>query len=250
MKQYRYYLIDIDRTLWDFDTNSERAISFLITTHPTLDNAIRQGEGDKSDYLHRFFEKYDVLNHQLWAKYEAGELEKDTLRWYRFYAAFELYGIKDEPLARQFGEEYLEQMIQEKELMPGAKEMLERIASHGGKMAVLSNGFREVQYHKLERSGIREFFSEVVISEETGFQKPDPNIFRIAIERLSGITQVEDSIKWEEVLSQTLMVGDDFTNDIEGALLFGIDQYYYNPKGKSHKNLPVTYEYSTLDEVC
>ncbi|MBO7764109.1 MAG: HAD hydrolase-like protein, partial [Bacteroidales bacterium] len=158
MKEYRYYLIDIDRTLWDFDTNSEHAIWHLIERHPHLDEAIRKVEGNGTGYKHTFFEKYDILNHQLWGQYESGELTKEKLRWYRFYTAFELYGLHDEEFAKQFGDEYLAQMICEKELIPGAREMLAHIESLGGKMAVLSNGFKEVQYHKLERSGIRQYF--------------------------------------------------------------------------------------------
>ena len=232
MKQYRYYLIDIDRTLWDFDLNSERAIWHLIERHPHLDAAIRQIEGEECDYKHIFFEKYDTLNHKLWAQYESGEITKETLRWLRFHVAFELYGLHDEAFAKQFGEEYLQQMICEKELIPGAEQMLRRIESLGGKMAVLSNGFKEVQYHKLERSGIRRYFSDVIISEEVGYQKPDPNIFRIALERLSGSTQEMDPQRWEEVKAATLMIGDDPANDIAGAKEFGIDQFFYNPKGK------------------
>lgn len=124
MKQYRYYLIDIDRTLWDFDANSESAIHTLIDRHPRLSSVIE----DK----HLFFEKYDILNHKLWAQYEKGEISKDTLRWLRFHVAFELYGICDEEFSKQFGEEYLQQMICEKKLIPGAKSMLERISSIGG----------------------------------------------------------------------------------------------------------------------
>lgn len=232
MKDYRYYLIDIDRTLWDFDTNSEHAIWHLIERHPHLDEAIRKVEGNVTGYKHTFFEKYDILNHKLWAQYESGELTKEKLRWYRFYTAFELYGLHDEEFAKQFGDEYLAQMICEKELIPGAREMLSRIESLGGKMAVLSNGFKEVQYHKLERSGIRQYFSDVVISEEVGHQKPDPNIFRIALERLCGFTEAENPSGWIEAKQATLMIGDDPTNDIIGAKEFGIDQFFYNPKGK------------------
>lgn len=232
MRQYRYFLIDIDRTLWDFDTNSEHAIWHLIDRHPHLDSAIRDIEGEESDYKHTFFEKYDILNHKLWAQYENGEITKDTLRWLRFHVAFKLYGIEDENFAKQFGEEYLQQMICEKELIPGAKEMLARIESLGGKMAVLSNGFKEVQYHKLERSGIRGYFSDIVISEEVGYQKPDPNIFRIALERLCGFTVDQNPQGWEEAKSLTLMIGDDPANDIEGAKSFGIDQFYFNPNNK------------------
>lgn len=232
MKKYRYYLIDIDRTLWDFDKNSERAICHLIEKYPHLDKAICNGEGGDAGYKHIFFEKYDILNHKLWGQYESGELTKDKLRWYRFYAAFELYGLHDEEFAKQFGDDYLAQMICEKELIPGAREMLAHIESLGGKMAVLSNGFKEVQYHKLERSGIRQYFSEVVISEEVGYQKPDPNIFRIALERLCGFTEAENPSGWIEAKEATLMIGDDPTNDIIGAKDFGIDQFFYNPKGK------------------
>lgn len=232
MKGYRYYLIDVDRTLWDFDKNSERAICHLIGKYPHLDKAISNGEGGDAGYKHIFFEKYDILNHKLWAQYESGELTKDKLRWYRFYAAFELYGLHDEEFARQFGDDYLAQMICEKELIPGAREMLAHIESLGGKMAVLSNGFKEVQYHKLERSGIRQYFSEVVISEEVGYQKPDPNIFRIALERLCGFTEAENPDGWQKVKDSAIMIGDDPANDIVGAMNYGIDQFFYNPKGK------------------
>lgn len=249
MKGYRYYLIDIDRTLWDFDKNSERAICHLIGKYPHLDKAICNGEGGDAGYKHIFFEKYDILNHKLWAQYESGELTKDKLRWYRFYAAFELYGLHDEEFAKQFGDDYLAQMICEKELIPGAQEMLAHIESLGGKMAVLSNGFKEVQYHKLERSGIRQYFSEVVISEEVGYQKPDPNIFRIALERLCGFTEAENPSGWIEAKEATLMIGDDPTNDIIGAKYFGIDQFFYNPKGKPSPGATFESEELTLFHI-
>jgi putative hydrolase of the HAD superfamily len=244
MKEYRYFLIDIDRTLWDFDTNSEHAIWHLIERHPHLDEAIRRVEGENTHYKHLFFERYDVLNHKLWAQYESGALTKEKLRWYRFYTAFELYGLHDEEFAKQFGDEYLAQMICEKELIPGAREMLAHIESLGGKMAVLSNGFKEVQYHKLERSGIRQYFSEVVISEEVGYQKPDPNIFRIALERLCGFTEAENPDGWQKVKDSAIMIGDDPANDIVGAMNYGIDQFFYNPKGKASPG--GTYESESL----
>lgn len=247
MKDYKYYLIDIDRTLWDFDKNSELAIHTLISRHSRLEKAIQEVENCE-DCKHRFFERYDIVNHKLWADYESGVIDKDTLRWLRFHEAFKLYGIDDEPFAREFGEEYLQQMICEKELMPGALDMLNRIRDTGASMAVLSNGFKEVQYHKLARSGISGFFSTVVISEEVGFHKPLPDIFRIALERLCGFTKDEDPEGWICAKAATLMVGDDFENDIEGAQIFGIDQYFYNHKGADCPG--ATYEGSTLDGVC
>ena len=110
VRPYRYYLIDLDRTLWDFDSNSEHAIGLLISRNPVLCRAIQEKEGCGEDSLHRFFMRYDKLNHQLWAMYERGDMPKEDLRWKRFYEAFRWYGVEDEALSRQFGEDYLEQM--------------------------------------------------------------------------------------------------------------------------------------------
>lgn len=225
IRPYRYYLIDLDRTLWDFDSNSEHAIGLLITRNPRLLQAVMAIED-----LHSFFLRYDKLNHRLWAMYEAGEMSKEDLRWKRFHEAFRWYGVDDEALARKFGEDYLEQMVLENRLMPGAVEMLESIRSSGGRMAILSNGFKEVQYRKLRGSGIDGFFDAVVVSEEAGCLKPRPGIFAYAVERLSGIRRQDNPEAWREAKRQTLMIGDDPVNDIEGAQIFGIDQFFYNHK--------------------
>ena len=244
VRPYRYYLIDLDRTLWDFDSNSEHAIGLLISRNPVLYRTIQEKEGCGEDSLHRFFMRYDVLNHRLWAMYERGEMSKEDLRWKRFYEAFRWYGVEDEALSRQFGEDYLEQMVCENRLMPGAREMLEAIRTAGGKMAILSNGFREVQYRKLRGAGISEYFSAVVVSEEAGCLKPRPGIFAYAVETLSGIKRTEGD-RWREAKRATLMIGDDPVNDIEGAQIFGIDQFYYNHKG--HKAIShATYESADL----
>ena len=78
IRPYRYYLIDLDRTLWDFDSNSEHAIGLLISRNPVLYRTIQEKEGCGEDSLHRFFMRYDVLNHRLWAMYERGEMSKHS----------------------------------------------------------------------------------------------------------------------------------------------------------------------------
>lgn len=245
IRPYRYYLIDLDRTLWDFDSNSEHAIGLLVSRNKVLSQAVQDKEGCGEDSLHRFFMRYDVLNHRLWAMYEKGEMSKEDLRWKRFHEAFRWYGVDDEALARKFGEDYLEQMVLENRLMPGAVEMLESIRSSGGRMAILSNGFKEVQYRKLRGSGIDGFFDAVVVSEEAGCLKPRPGIFAYAVERLSGIRRQDNPEAWREAKRQTLMIGDDPVNDILGAQIFGIDQFYFNHKKIKSLSHP-TYESDSL----
>ncbi len=245
---YKYYLIDLDRTLWNFDLNSENAITMLVRQRADLlahilqqENAVEIGE---EEALHRFFKHYDVNNHLLWAAYERGDLSKDDLRWRRFHDTFLDYGVDDLDFAKEFGEKYLVQMTYERELMPGALQMLRNIQAAGGRMVIISNGFKEVQYLKLERSGISEFFSGVIVSEEVGVHKPSPDIFAVALERVSGIER--NSPEWKEAKRQTLMIGDDLANDIEGAQIFGIDQYFYNHKGVEGPS-GATYEHPNLE---
>lgn len=204
-KNYRYILFDLDRTLWDFDANAENNINSLLDEYNITVK-------DK----HEFYGKYNEINHLLWAAYEKGDLSKEMLRWERFYRTFLEYGIDDKGLAERFGEDYLGNMPNQTILMPHAAEVLIKLKERGCRMAVITNGFREVQHRKLENSGIDKYFDAVMISEEQGVHKPSPIIFKRALKAIGGIK------------SEALMVGDDFANDIEGAMIFGIDQFFYN----------------------
>ena len=81
-------------------------------------------------------------------------------------------------------------------------------------LTIISNGFKEVQYYKFEHSGLAPYFTHTLISEEVGINKPQPGIFRIALER-NGITADE-----------AIMIGDSYTSDIAGAKAAGIDQIW------------------------
>jgi HAD superfamily (subfamily IA) hydrolase, TIGR02254 len=205
-KKYKYFLFDLDRTLWDFDANARNNIFSLLDKYTITDD--KQG----------FFDNYDRINHTLWAEYERGAMTKEELKGERFYRTLKIYGTDNRDMAQQIGDEYLEQMPFQKALMPNAMEVLSELNNRGCKMAVVTNGFKEVQYKKLEVSGIAKFFDAVMVSEEQGVNKPCPIIFKRALKAIGGDKEL------------AIMVGDDFANDIEGAMIFGIDQFFYNYK--------------------
>ena len=223
-KKYRYILFDLDRTLWDFDTNAKNNIFTLLDRFNVTSD--KQG----------FFDNYDRINHALWAEYEKGIITKDTLKGERFYRTLKLYGIDDRNIAQQIGDEYLRQMPLQKALMPNAMEVLTELKRRGCKMAIITNGFKEVQHKKLEISGIAGFFDTVMISEEQGVSKPCPVIFKRALNAIGGNKE------------SAIMVGDDFANDIEGAMIFGIDQFFYNYRSIPCDGSP-TYNSNDLSEL-
>lgn len=103
-------------------------------------------------------------------------------------------------------------------------------------MHILTNGFPEVQIHKLENSGLREYFDEVITSESVGIQKPNIKIFEYAIHLVGAIKE------------ECLMVGDDLEVDIMGARNAGVDQVYFNRDGLKHME-EVSYEIRSLKEL-
>ncbi len=206
-KRYNYFLFDLDRTLWDFDANAFNNISSLL-------DSFGLGEFEKGG----FYSTFDKVNHLLWARYEKGEIAKDLLRHERFYRTLLEYGIDNRDLSVKMGEEYLERMPYQTVLMPYAFEVLSSLKELEVKMALISNGFKEVQYKKIKNCSLDGFFDAVLISEEQGVHKPSPIIFKRALNAIGGIK------------NEALMVGDDFANDIEGAMIFGIDQFFYNYK--------------------
>jgi putative hydrolase of the HAD superfamily len=69
------------------------------------------------------------------------------------------------------------------EPLPGVREALERLRAHGLALAVVSNWDVGLHDH-LEQLGLRPYFATVVTSAEAGVEKPDPAVFRLALERL------------------------------------------------------------------
>lgn len=97
----------------------------------------------------------------------------------------------------------------------GTREVLEELA-RDFKLAIVSNGFAAYTWRFLERHGLARFFPVKLISEETGIEKPDPRIFRMALERL------------REKSECAVMVGNMLYEDIQGAQNAGIRTIWIN----------------------
>jgi putative hydrolase of the HAD superfamily len=93
------------------------------------------------------------------------------------------------------------------DLYEDALPVLDELRRHGLKLGLVSNGARDIDefvaHHRLE-------VDVAVASRSHGKVKPDPTIFRAALERL----RVEPE--------ETAMVGDSIEDDVEGARALGI----------------------------
>jgi putative hydrolase of the HAD superfamily len=99
MKKYKHLFFDLDRTLWDFDKNSEEAIRDLYDKHSLQ---LKLGVG-----FDEFFQEYVGINHELWAVYRMGQITKDELRLQRFHSTFRTFNYNNPGLALLFNDDYV-----------------------------------------------------------------------------------------------------------------------------------------------
>lgn len=93
-------------------------------------------------------------------------------------------------------------------LIAGADQMLCELKRQGYPLAIVSNGPVGSIPNVLQHYGLYDLFDVFAISQGLGVEKPDPRIFRHALDQL-GIAP--------EAYGQTVMVGNDLAADIAGA---------------------------------
>ena len=111
------------------------------------------------------------------------------------------------------------------ELVPGEVRTALEALKGRFRMAVVSNANGTVR-DKLERVGLAGYFEAILDSHEEGIEKPDPRIFRRAMERLGARPEA------------SLYVGDFYHIDVVGARAAGMDAVLLDPAG-NHADKPV-----------
>lgn len=229
MKRYTTLFIDLDNTLYDFSDNSREAYCAVYAL---------LGYGRWFDSFEHYFTIYEGYNQQLWALYAEGKITKEHLNAERYAHPLRVAGVPDaDAVGARFWAEAMQRLPLGRRLMPYAREALEYLRPLY-RLYILSNGFTELQARKMQSAGIDHYFDGVVLSEDIGVNKPDPAIFEHAL-RVAGVSKAE-----------TLMIGDNFEVDIEGAQQVGIDQVFYNVGRLSlGDKRPPTYTIESLLEL-
>lgn len=93
---------------------------------------------------------------------------------------------------------------------PGTRETMAAVAETGRHQGIVSDADHEELLWLLSHLGVEEHVDAVTTSEEVGRTKPDPAMFETALER-SGVPA-----------ERTLMIGDRYGHDMEGAARHGI----------------------------
>ncbi|NLO02747.1 MAG: noncanonical pyrimidine nucleotidase, YjjG family [Bacteroidales bacterium] len=207
INRYTHIFFDLDNTLWDFRANSFAALKIAYSNFKI--------ESQYPDYQN-FFDVFTEINDLLWSDYRKKLLVKKELQRLRFSMTFDRLEINGvDPL--EMDSFYLSEIPKQKNLIDGASRVLQYLKSKGYLLFIITYGFKEVQTDKLKNSGLSQYFTRIYISEDIKAPKPGREIFEYAIKSANARK------------TKSIMVGDDWESDIEGALNFGVDAVYFCP---------------------
>lgn len=225
--KYKNLFFDLDDTIWAFSQNARNTFEEVYHTY----------EFERFfDSFDHYYTLYQRRNTELWLEYAEGKVTKDELNRQRFFFPLQAVGVNDEALAKRYSEDFFAIIRTKSVLMPHAKEVLEYLKPKYN-LYILSNGFRELQSHKMHSAGVDTYFKKIILSEDLGVLKPSPQIFNFAL----SATQSE--------LRESLMIGDSWEADITGAHGVGMHQAFYNVAGRTSLPFSPTYQIHSLKDL-
>jgi putative hydrolase of the HAD superfamily len=192
-----FIYFDLDDTLLDHKKAEQAGLADVHQHFDVFKNIERQ----------QLIDTYHHINKGLWEEYGRGEIDRHILHRRRFEETFVELGI-DATLYEEAGKVYMNYYRNHWEWVDGAKEAYEAIAETYP-VGIITNGFAETQWLKIDQFGFKETARQIVISEEVGVMKPHPKIFDHSTE-LIGIER-----------DQILYVGDSLTSDVKGGKAAG-----------------------------
>ena len=225
---YKDLFFDLDHTLWDFELNSKETMQELYSTHHIAALGITDFDA--------FFNIYTAHNHRLWDRYSKGFIKQEELRWKRIYLSLLDFKIANEQLSKEMSLEFLQILPTKKKLFPHTIEILNYLKDKNYKMHLITNGFESVQMQKIKNAEIAHYFTEVITSETSNSLKPNKEIFEFALKTAKA------------TLSESIMIGDNETADIQGGINVGMDTVFVNHLNAA-PTIPATYTITHLKEL-
>ena len=197
-------LLDADGTLFDFKRAEREALSQTL-----LQLGIEP--------LPQILRRYSEINDAHWKLLEKNEITHAELKYRRYEQLFREIGVSASPT--DAANCYEELLSRQGCLLEGARELVERLAP-SYRLYLASNGRRKTQYGRIDASGLKPFLSDVFISEDLGYYKPDVGFFEACFARIPDLRKEE-----------TVMVGDRLSSDIAGGNRAGIATVWFAPEG-------------------
>ena len=207
-------IFDLDGTLLNRD---ESVKVFVNRQYDRLKNLV--GHIPKAKYVTRFIE----LDNR-------GYVWKDKV-YQQLVDEFKITEITWEELLQDYINEFKNNCIP----FPNLVSMLEELRSNNLVLGMITNGKGQFQMDNIKALGIKKYFEIILISEWEGIKKPDPQIFKRALEQLNVSP------------NESLFVGDHPDNDVKAAQNVGMKGIW--KKDIQWKNVEADFIVDDLAEI-
>ena len=200
---FKGVIFDIDGTLYDYQINDKLAMNhFCAFVEKKL------GVEEKI-FRETYTEARKIIRGRL----------KDTAashsRVLLMQTALELLGKNPFEYLLEMYDVYWNFFLSNMRPYDGAKDFLRGLKSAGIKISTCTDMTAHIQYRKLQILGLDKFIDYMVTSEETGFEKPAPIMFNLALEKM----KIQPN--------EAAFFGDTLDRDILGSANVGIEPFWF-----------------------
>ncbi len=222
MKEYRNYLFDLYGTLVDIHTDES---ADLVWQRLRIYLGSEGGTSTAEELKRKYFS--EVKTREKAAVEERGSgVEIDIAPV--FEAMYKECGLcPDTQQVAALAKVFRILSTEKLRLFDGATEMLGRLKKAGKKVYLLSNAQALFTMPELKGFDLLQYFDGIIISSNEGLKKPDPRLYRLALER------------YDLDPAQTVMVGNDDQADCWGAARAGLDSMYVFTEQSPRRTLPL-----------
>jgi putative hydrolase of the HAD superfamily len=210
----RALIFDVNGTLIDIETNEALEEIYRVLANFLNYQGISIGRGELRDLY------FQIIRDQLAASRETYP-ELDIVNAWR-----DLLTRKGNATSRTLPAEKLKQLPlilaemhralarQRLQLFPEVRPVLEQLRPYY-RLAVVTDALSPYAQPELRHVGLADFFQPIVISGDVGYRKPDPRLFRKALDALG--TPAEE----------TVFVGNDLEQDVLAAKQVGMKAVFF-----------------------
>ncbi len=200
-------LFDFDDTLFDHRHSTREGLRSVWKRYTCFqDMTLEELEQEHSLLLEKIH-----FSHVLF-----GKMTMDEARAERFKFAFLNRGVEvDFNTANNASEIYRMSYIKHRRKSEGSEELLKFLHKNYN-IGIITNNLISEQQEKLEYLGFGNYIDIMLTSEEAGIAKPEKEIFNLALGKLNAKPD------------ETIMIGDSWVHDIEGAHNAGIKCIWLN----------------------